>query len=61
MIFIVIGNFAQVGIWALLFQLFGEFPDINTARNHLAVNFANLGYLLFTAQICSRGDENSAN
>lgn len=44
MIILVIGNLAQVGIWALLFRLLGEFPDFNTAFYHSAVNFATLGY-----------------
>ena len=44
MILLVIGNIAQVGIWALLFRLLGEFPDFNTAFYHSAVNFATLGY-----------------
>lgn len=44
MIILVIGNLAQVGIWALLFRLLGEFSDFNTAFYHSAVNFATLGY-----------------
>jgi len=44
MIWLVIGNLAQVGIWALQFRLLREFPDFNTAFYHSAVNFATLGY-----------------
>jgi hypothetical protein len=44
MTLLVIGNLAQVGIWALLFRLLGEFSDFNTAFYHSAVNFASLGY-----------------
>lgn len=44
MIILVIGNIAQVGIWALLFRVLGEFSDFNTAFYHSAVNFATLGY-----------------
>lgn len=44
MMILVIGNIIQVGIWALLFQLLGEFPEFNTAFYHSAVNFATLGY-----------------
>jgi hypothetical protein len=43
-ILLVIDNLAQVGIWALLFRLLGEFPDFNAAFYHSAVNFATLGY-----------------
>lgn len=44
MIILVLGNLAQVGIWALLFQILGEFPNFETAFYHSAVNFATLGY-----------------
>lgn len=44
MTLLVIGNIAQVGIWALLFRYLGEFPDFTTAFYHSAVNFATLGY-----------------
>ena len=44
MMILVIGNIAQVGIWALLFQLLGEFSNFNAAFYHSAVNFATLGY-----------------
>ena len=44
MMILVVGNIAQVGIWAVLFQVLGEFPDFNEAFYHSAVNFATLGY-----------------
>ena len=44
MIMLVLGNLAQVGIWAILFQLLGEFHSYRAAFYHSAVNFATLGY-----------------
>jgi voltage-gated potassium channel Kch len=44
MLILVLGNIAQVGIWAVLFQWLGEFPDFQAAFYHSAVNFATLGY-----------------
>lgn len=44
MLLLVIGNLAQVAIWALLFQLLGEFDQFRDAVYHSAVNFATLGY-----------------
>ena len=44
MLLLVVGNFVQVGIWALLFQIVGEFERFDTAFYHSAVNFATLGY-----------------
>ena len=38
------GNLGQVGLWALLFQLLGEFDQYRDAFYHSAVNFATLGY-----------------
>jgi len=38
------GNLGQVGLWALLFQLLGEFDRYRDAFYHSAVNFATLGY-----------------
>lgn len=38
------GNFIQVGIWAALFMLVGEFSDYTVALYHSGVNFASLGY-----------------
>lgn len=44
MVLLVIGNVAQIAIWALLLQLLGEFSDFTEAVYHSAVNFATLGY-----------------
>jgi hypothetical protein len=44
MLLLVIGNLAQVAIWALLFQMLGEFHQFGTAFYHSAVNFSTLGY-----------------
>ena len=44
MLLLVIGNLAQVSIWALLFRLLGEFQTFSEAFYHSAVNFATLGY-----------------
>jgi len=44
MLLLVIGNFVQIAIWALLFQLLGEFDYFSVAFYHSAVNFATLGY-----------------
>lgn len=44
MVVLVLGNFLQIGIWAVLFLKLGEFADFGTAAYHSAVNFATLGY-----------------
>jgi hypothetical protein len=44
MLLLVVGNLAQVAIWAVLFQLVGEFEQFDAAFYHSAVNFATLGY-----------------
>ena len=44
MVLLVIGNLAQIAIWALLFLLVGEFQSFGEAFYHSAVNFATLGY-----------------
>jgi hypothetical protein len=44
MTLLVIGNLAQIGIWAALFLLLGEFETFAAAAYHSAVNFATLGY-----------------
>ena len=44
MLMLVLGNLAQVAIWAVLFQLLGEFHAFSAAFYHSAVNFATLGY-----------------
>jgi hypothetical protein len=44
MLLLVVGNLAQVAIWALLFHILGEFEHFDAAFYHSAVNFATLGY-----------------
>ena len=44
MVLLVIGNFVQIGLWALLFQWLEEFETFREAYYHSAVNFATLGY-----------------
>lgn len=44
MLLLVLGNLGQVAVWALLFQLLGEFASFREAYYHSAVNFATLGY-----------------
>ena len=44
MLVLVVGNFLQISLWAVLFMYLGEFADFNTAAYHSAVNFATLGY-----------------
>lgn len=44
MLLMLLGNLAQMVIWAVLFLLLGEFGDFATAMYHSAVNFVTLGY-----------------
>ena len=44
MILLVLGNLLQVGLWAFLFFILGEFSAFSEAVYHSAVNFATLGY-----------------
>ncbi|MNV61478.1 Ion channel [compost metagenome] len=44
MLLMLLGNFAQMIIWAALFMLIGEFEEGATAMYYSAVNFATLGY-----------------
>ena len=44
MLLMLVGNFLQMGLWAVLFLLLGEFSDFATALYHSAVNFSTLGY-----------------
>jgi hypothetical protein len=44
MILLVIGNFIQLTIWAVLFTMLGEFNELAEAIYHSAVNFSTLGY-----------------
>lgn len=44
MIVLVLGNCAQLTIWAIVFRVLGEFDALEVAVYHSAVNFASLGY-----------------
>lgn len=44
MILLVLGNLAQLSIWAVVFLVLGEFETLGAAVYHSAVNFATLGY-----------------
>ena len=44
MMLLVLGNIAQITIWAGLFMALKEFSEFNEAVYHSAVNFATLGY-----------------
>lgn len=44
MLLLLVGNLGQIAIWALMFQLLGEFEEFGTAFYHSAVNFGSLGY-----------------
>ena len=44
MLLLLVGNLAQVALWALLFMLLEEFQQYSEAFYHSAVNFATLGY-----------------
>ena len=44
MTLLVLGNVAQLFIWAFVFVYLGEFETLKTAVYHSAVNFATLGY-----------------
>ena len=34
----------EIALWAVLFRVCGEFPDLGTAYYHSAVNYTTLGY-----------------
>jgi len=44
MLLLVVGNLAQMAIWAWLFLFLGEFQQFAASFYHSAVNFATLGY-----------------
>ena len=44
MVVLVLGNCAQLTIWAIVFRVLGEFDALEVAVYHSAVNFASLGY-----------------
>ena len=43
-VLLVIGNLVQIGVWAVVFLVLGEFSEFAAAFYHSAVNFATLGY-----------------
>ena len=44
MLIMVAGTLGQIGVWASIFLVRGEFNDFATAFYHSTVNFATLGY-----------------
>ena len=44
MFLLLLGNLAQIGIWALMFIFLEEFEVFGVAFYHSAVNFSTLGY-----------------
>jgi hypothetical protein len=44
MLLLVLGNLAQLSIWAVVFMLVGEFQTFGESVYYSAVNFATLGY-----------------
>jgi hypothetical protein len=44
MLIMLVGNLAQITLWAGLFFICGEFKEFATAFYHSVVNFATLGY-----------------
>ncbi|MFY9959317.1 potassium channel family protein [Pseudomonas sp.] len=44
MVVMLIGNYVQMALWAVLFLLLGEFEDFITALYFSGVTFATLGY-----------------
>ncbi len=44
MLLLLTGNIIQIGVWAEIFVVLGEFDDFENAFYHSAVNFATLGY-----------------
>ena len=44
MIMLLIGNMAQISLWAWLFMYLDEFKNFHTAFYHSMVNFGSLGY-----------------
>jgi hypothetical protein len=39
-----VAHLIEVGLWAVLFEICGEFSDFSTAFYHSAVNYTSLGY-----------------
>jgi len=44
MVVLMLGNLAQILLWAIVFMLLGEFTDLYEAVYHSGVNFSSLGY-----------------
>ena len=44
MFMLILGNLAQISIWAILFMILGEFNHFSESFYHSTVNFATLGY-----------------
>jgi hypothetical protein len=44
MLIMMLGNLAQIALWAILFVWLGEFGELYEAICHSAVNFTSLGY-----------------
>lgn len=44
MLIMLAGTLAQIGVWAAVFFVRGEFADFATAFYHSTVNFSTLGY-----------------
>ena len=43
-VFLALAHLVDVGLWALLYYLCGEFAEFEAAYYHSAVNFSSLGY-----------------
>src|SRR5262249_1377985 len=41
---VLIAHLIEIGVWAVLFVMCGEFRDYGTAYYHSAVNYTTLGY-----------------
>jgi len=39
-----LAHLIEIGLWAVLFVICGEFPELGTAYYHSAVNYTTLGY-----------------
>jgi hypothetical protein len=39
-----VGHLVEIGLWAIVFELCGEFSDFTAAFYHSAVNYTTLGY-----------------
>ena len=44
MVVLVLGNCAQLTVWAIVLRMLGEFDALGVAVYHSAVNFTSLGY-----------------